>query len=339
MGKNTTQISFEVQVLQSGNWRIHAQFSEEERDEAIGEAKALESMPGVGDIKVIRDAFDTETHLHNEHIIYKYNSPHAAAQVSDADRFARVASGGGPRGGGGRTPDFDTGGRKKRSRKKSSGLGVITKLLLVILFGLALAAVITGIASEMLPHKKILGIALFGKMRANVLFGMFILFFVVTVGSSFRVFMARDELNAPNIPNLPNRSRKPAAKKQEKQEKPTKKELDKREERKKREEERKKQEEARKKEAEDKKKEAEDKKKEAESDGENEDPLKKETEAAIRKKEEEDKAPEDTALEEDGVPEEIMSANAEKQKVVMMSFFGESIRKLPAERKKMDNYN
>ncbi|MCK4939758.1 MAG: adenylate/guanylate cyclase domain-containing protein, partial [Rhodospirillaceae bacterium] len=260
-------------------------------------------MPGVGDIKVIRDAFDTETHLHNEHIIYKYNSPHAAAQVSDADRFARVASGGGPRGGG-RVPDFDTGGRKKRSRKKSSGLGVITKLLLVILFGLALAAVITGIASEMLPHKKILGIALFGKMRANVLFGMFILFFVVTVGSSFRVFMARDELNAPNIPNLPNRSRKPAAKKQqkqEKQEKPTKKELDKREERKKREEKRKKQEEARKK--------------------------------------EEDKAPEDSTPEEDGVPEEIMSANAEKQKVVMMSFFGESIRKLPAERKKMDNYN
>ena len=341
MGKNTTQISFEVQVLQGGNWRIHAQFSEDERDEAIGEAKALESMPGVGDIKVIRDAFDTETHLHNEHIIYKYNSPHAAAQVSDADRFARVASGGGPRGGG-RVPDFDTGGRKKRSRKKSSGLGVITKLLLVILFGLALAAVITGIASEMLPHKKILGIALFGKMRANVLFGMFILFFVVTVGSSFRVFMARDELNAPNIPNLPNRSRKPAAKKQqkqEKQEKPTKKELDKREERKKREEKRKKQEEARKKEEEDKKKEEEDKKKEAESDGENEDALKKETEEAIRKKEEEDKAPEDSTPEEDGVPEEIMSANAEKQKVVMMSFFGESIRKLPAERKKMDNYN
>ena len=340
MGKNTTQISFEVQVLQSGNWRIHAQFSENERDDAIDEAKALESMPGVGDIKVIRDAFDTETHLHGEHIIYKYNSPHATAQVSDADRFARLASGGGSRGGGGHIPDFDGGGKRKKPYKKSSGIGVITKLLLVILFGLALAAAITGIASEMLPHKKILGVALFGKMRANVLFGMFILFFVITVGSSFRVFMARDELNAPNIPNLPNRSHKPAPKKQkqvkqEKQEKQTKKELDKREERKKREEERKKQEEKR-------KKEAEEKKKEKEAGSENEDALKKETEEAIRKKEEEDKAPEEAPEEapaEDIVPEEIMSANAEMQKVVMMSFFGESIRKLPAERKKMDNYN
>ncbi len=333
MGKDNTQISFEVQVLQSGNWRIHAQFSENERDEAINEAKALESMPGVGDIKVIRDAFDTETHLHNEHIVYKFNSPNASVHTSDADRFARLASGGGPRGGGGKVPDFDTGGGKKRSRKKSSGLGVITKLLLVILFGLALAAVVTGIASEMMPHKKVLGIALYGKMRANVLFGMFILFFVVTVGSSFRVFMARDELNVPNIPNMPSRNRKPAPKKQEKQEKQTKEELSAREERKKREEARKKEEEKRKKE------EAERKKKEKESDSENEDALKKETEEAIKKKEEEDKAPEETAPEEDDAFEEMMSLNAEKQKVVMMSFFGESIRKLPAERKKMDNYN
>ena len=44
MGKDNTQISFEVQVLQSGNWRIHAQFSENERDDAINEARALESM-------------------------------------------------------------------------------------------------------------------------------------------------------------------------------------------------------------------------------------------------------------------------------------------------------
>ena len=341
MGKDNTQISFEVQVLQSGNWRIHAQFSENERDDAIDEARALESMPGVGDIKVVRDAFDTETHLHSEHIVYKYNSPNAISQTSDADRFARLASGGGPRGGGsrgggsrggGRASSFDHSGGSKRSRKKSSGFGVITKLLLVILFGLALAAVVTGIASELMPYKKVLGIALYGKMRANVLFGMFILFFVFTVGSSFQVFMARDELNVPNIPNMPNRSRKPAAKKQkqEKQEKQTKEVLSAREERKKREEERKKQEEARKEEAAELKKQEEES---ASENGENEDALKKETEDAIKKKEEEDRAPEET------VPEEVMSDNAEKQKVVMMSFFGESIRKLPAERKKMDNYN
>ncbi|MDH3336125.1 MAG: Rab5-interacting family protein, partial [Rhodospirillaceae bacterium] len=344
MGKDSVQTSYEVQVLQSGNWRIHAQFSKEERESAIDEARALESMPGVGDIKVVRDDYDTETHLHSEHIVYKYNSPHASAQVSDSERFARLASGGARRGGGASIPDFETGsGKKRNSKEKSSGFGVLVKLLLVILFGLTMAAVITGIAAGILPYKKIMGIALYGKMRANVMFVIFVLFFVITVASSFKVFMARDELNAPNLPSRPNRPRQPERKKQEKR---TKEETNAREERKKREEERRKKEEER------KKQEEKNKKQEEEPKGltpEEEDALRRETEEAIRKKAEEDKAPEESEQdqteenteqnEEEPELEQMMSANAEKQKVVMMSFFGESIRKLPAERKKMDNYN
>ncbi|MDH5772140.1 MAG: hypothetical protein OEY84_03300 [Rhodospirillaceae bacterium] len=335
MGKDSVQTSYEVQVLQSGNWRIHAQFSKEEREEAIDEARALESMPGVGDIKVVRDDYDTETHLHNEHIVYKYNNPHASAQVSDSERFARLASGGARRGGGGKVPDFETNAdKKRRAGGKSSGFGVLVKLLLVILFGLTMAAVVTGIAAGILPYKKIMGIALYGKMRANVMFVIFVLFFVITVASSFKVFMARDELRAPNLPSRPNLPRRPERKKQEKQ---TKEETNAREERKKREEERKKEEEKRKKEEE------KDESKDLTPD--EEDALRREIEEAIRKKSEEDKPPEEgeqpqqEESEEEAELEPEMSANAEQQKIVMMSFFGESIRKLPAERKKMDNYN
>lgn len=337
MGKDSIQTSYEVQVLQSGKWRIHAQFSQDERDDAINEAKALESMPGVGDIKVVRDAFNTETHLHNEHIVYKYNSPNAVAQVSDTERFARLARSGGPRGGG-NVPDFESNADKKRaSRKKSSGFGVLTKLVLVILFGLAMAAVITGVAAGIMPYKKIMGIAFYGKMRANIMFVIFVIFFVITVASTFRVFMARDELNVPNLPARPKLPRK-----SEPKEKQSKKEIDAREERKKREEKRKEEEDRKKQEEElKKKKEAENASKDLTP--EEEDALRKETEEAIRKKTEEDKPPEEdeqAPAEEPGSElEPMMSANAEKQKVVMMSFFGESIRKLPAERKKMDNYN
>ncbi|MDH5188640.1 MAG: adenylate/guanylate cyclase domain-containing protein, partial [Rhodospirillaceae bacterium] len=97
------------------------------------------------------------------------------------------------------------------------------------------------------------------------------------------------------------------------------------------------------------KKEEERKKKEEEAaqnlTPEEEDALRRETEEAIRKKAEEDKLPEEDnqpateSAEEEPELEPMMSANAEQQKIIMMSFFGESIRKLPAERKKMDNYN
>lgn len=341
MGKDIVQVSFEVQVLQGGNWRIHAQFSEDERDDAIEEAKILESMPGVGDIKVIRDAFDTDTHLHKEHIIYKYNNPNAPAATSDAERFARVASGGSR--GGGSIPEFEdegvfgsNGGGKSKSGKSSSGVGVLVKLLLVILFGLAMAALVTGLVEGLMPYKKIMGIAFYGKMRANVLFIVFAVFFVLTVGSSFKVFMSRDKLDAPKMTLRPRRSKRHAAKnnlkpgKQEKKEKPTKKELSAREERKKREQERKDKEDALTKEKEKEKK--EDLLKAAEE-------LKNETEEAIKRKAEQDAAEQEEEPAEEEPMEEFMSANAEQQKLVMMSFFGESIRSLPMERKKMDNYN
>lgn len=63
--------TYEVQVMQGGKWRIHAQFPPSARADAIDEAKTLESMPGVSGVKVVRDNYDDRTGLHREHIIYK----------------------------------------------------------------------------------------------------------------------------------------------------------------------------------------------------------------------------------------------------------------------------
>lgn len=304
------QTSYEVQVLQSGNWRIHAQFAENGREDAIEEAVALENMPGVGDIKVIKDEFNTKTHMHAEHIIHKFVSKKRAGE-SDTEKYSRISRGGR----GGDVPDFDVGVPQGR---KSSGLGVVTKILLVVLFSLVIASVATGIAEELLPRKKVMGLALYGNMRVNVLFVVFILFFILTTASSIKAFMAKDELDKPTIPSRPKLGGR-KAKSKAKAKKSTEQEKQLREDRKEREKKRKKAEEE---EASRKAIEEEQKKKDESAD-------------------EEEKAPEEVAEEEapEEEPEDMMSANAEQQKALMMSFFGESIRKLPAERKKMDNYN
>ncbi len=320
------QTSYEVQVMQGGSWRIHAQFPHDGKEDAVEEAKTLESMSGIGDIKVVRDSFDASTGLHNEHIVYKVSRGGGGAPPpKDYSKLVQR--------GGAKAPQFDTQSSASKRSSGSSGLGVLSKLLLVIIFSLAIASVVTGISSSVIPFKKVMGIAMYGKNRANVLFFIFIVFFVVSASFTFRAFMARDELN---IPERNQRPAKPKAdKRRQKQEIKTKEEKTKREERKRREEERKQKEEKRKKE------EAADIQRKAD-----EEAIKAAEEALGKAKEEagapEEEAPEE-APEEEAAPDEelepMLSAHEEQQKLVMMSFFGESIKNLPAERKKMDNYN
>ena len=82
--------SYEVQVMQAGKWRIHAQFPANARDDAIEEAKTLESMPGIAGIKVVRDSYDDRTGLHKEHIIHKHTPEKKVIEAA-----ASPSSGGG----------------------------------------------------------------------------------------------------------------------------------------------------------------------------------------------------------------------------------------------------
>jgi len=312
--------SYEVQVLQGGKWRIHAQFPSGARDDAIEEAKTLESMPGISGIKVVRDNYDDRSGLHREHVVHKHTPTKTAASLSatsgDGNKYASIMA----RAQANRTPDFDDGmsSAQGRNRKKSS-LGVVAKLLLVLLFSIGVSAALTLILNSSLPYKKLGGIAFYGQMRANIMMGAAIAFFLLSVITTFRSFMGKDELDTPDFELLERRKKQ----QEEAQRK------------------------ARaKKKAEEEKRALEEEKKRAQAE---EAELKKQIEEELKKKKAEEEAakqepkPEESAEEEQPAEEEEnfsrLSPMAEKQKALLMGFFGEAIRSLPAERKKMDNFN
>ncbi|MCR4378940.1 MAG: adenylate/guanylate cyclase domain-containing protein [Rhodospirillales bacterium] len=312
--------SYEVQVLQGGKWRIHAQFPSGARDDAIEEAIALENMPGIAGIKVVRDTYDDRSGLHREHVVHKHTPTKSAAALSmsaasgEGNKYASIMA----RAQANRTPDFDDGMSSAMGRnQKKSGMGVVAKLLLVILFSIGVSAALTLILNATLPYKKLGGIAFYGQMRANVMMGAALSFFLLSVITTFRAFMGKDELDTPDFELLERRKKQ--------QEEAQRKALAK-------------------KKAEEEKRALEEEKKRAQ---EEEDALKKQIEEELKKKaEEEAKAKPEESDKEEAPEQEAeeeafsnLSPMAEKQKALLMGFFGESIRNLPAERKKMDNFN
>ncbi|TAN56622.1 MAG: adenylate/guanylate cyclase domain-containing protein [Magnetospirillum sp.] len=62
-------VHFEVYVLEGRGWMLHARFPRLERDEAIREAKELESTMGVR-VKVLRETYNTDTNVFDEADVY-----------------------------------------------------------------------------------------------------------------------------------------------------------------------------------------------------------------------------------------------------------------------------
>lgn len=315
---NMTSMSYEVQVMQGGGWRIHAQFPEGQRDDAIEEAKTLENLPGIAGIKVVRDSYDDRTGLHREHVIHKHIPKKPVAQAAPADKYAHYKA----RAAANRATElddpFDI--SVPKVRKASSGFGVFVKLLLVLLFSIAASAVLTGIMSEFMP-KRIGDIRLVGTMRGNVIIVSAILFFIFSAVIAFKLFMGRDELSAPEFDRQKERNKKQSERKRQA---------------------------AAKRQAEEKKRALEEKKRTKEEERElkkrAEEELKKKADKETEKESDKDAAEEpDPQIEKESAEEEEnfsrLSPMAEKQKALLMAFFGEAVRNLPAERKKMDNYN
>jgi len=315
-----TSTSYEVQVMQGGKWRIHAQFPPNGRDDAIEEAKTLESMPGLSGVKVVRDNYDDRTGLHKEHVVYKHTPPQAEVSPSES-KYAHYMA----RAQANRMNDIDFGdGSQNGANKKSSGLGVVTKLLLMLMFSIAFAAFVVLLMNGLMPYSKIFGIKMYGTTRSNILIGMGFGSFFLSFLFSYFAFMRGETLDPLTI----ERKKAMAKIEQEKRRKAV-------EER-----DAKKRQEAEEKEA--KKREKEDVK---ERTREEEEALKKQAEEELKKKAEEEAGTEETSEEpaekaEEKEPEySDLSPVAEAQKAVLMGFFGEAVRGLSAERKKMDNYN
>jgi len=310
------QKSYEVQVMQGDRWRIHAQFPENGQADAIEEAKTLESLPGIAGIKVVRDDYDDRTGLHKSHVVHKHTPKKSARKPAAGNKYAKYQN----RANANRASQIDDPFAEDPDKKPSSGMGVIVKMLMVLLFSIALSAVLTGLISAFLPTR--LGdIRLIGTMRANVIIGSAIVFFLISVTVSFISFMGRDELDVPDFEREAKRKKQKAAQNRQKAKKL-----------KEQEEEVAKKEMARIKREKEKQAEEEALKAQQEAEEAQEPQAPEEPEA-----EAEDDSTKEDEEGEDGYSR--LSPMAEKHKANLMTFFGEAVRNLPAERKKMDNYN
>ncbi len=299
--------SYEILVLQGDKWRIHAQFPPSARDDAIEEAKTLETLPGIQGIKVVRDTYDERTGLYREYTIHRHTAK-PQAKPADGGIYAHYMA----RAGAKRLEDAKT--DLEAPPHPSSHVGVVAKLLLVLVFSIAMSALLSGILSAVLPYRKIVGIALYGHTRATVMLIAATFFFLASVTATFKTFMASDELNIPGFNFAKKRRQREIERKHDAQ--------------------------ARKRAAIVQR--AQEKERER---------LRLLEEELAREKEEEDRAAEQDAeksgddeaapAEEDAEeePPSQLSPQAEKHKALLMGFFSAALSSLPAERKKMDNYN
>ena len=65
------QIHYEVHVNKSGRWSISSNFNVDQMEAAIAQGKNSEKLPGIRAVKVIRNVFNPRDGIHQEFLIYK----------------------------------------------------------------------------------------------------------------------------------------------------------------------------------------------------------------------------------------------------------------------------
>ncbi|HER26215.1 MAG TPA: hypothetical protein ENI69_03810, partial [Rhodospirillales bacterium] len=138
------QVYYEVHVHQKGRWEIHARH--DDAVPATEEAKTLDVLASIDEVKVVRDTYDTETGNSLETIVYrspkgqkKHIASIAAATMANRRKRARSSRSGGA------DLDFSLFGKSSRggkppvAAKPQTFTTTLIKILLIILFGVTLA--------------------------------------------------------------------------------------------------------------------------------------------------------------------------------------------------------
>ncbi|EME69518.1 hypothetical protein H261_13179 [Paramagnetospirillum caucaseum] len=108
-------VHFEVYVMEGRGWMLHARFPRLERDEAVREAKELESTLGVR-TKVLRETYNTDTNVFDEAEVYL-----SGRNVQTKKSPAGAGGGGGGGGkGGGKDGDAGKGGSARVAAAKKA---------------------------------------------------------------------------------------------------------------------------------------------------------------------------------------------------------------------------
>jgi hypothetical protein len=130
------QTQYEVLFKQDGRWEINSQHLESEEEDAIKEAKDLEKLNHIEDVKVIREVFDPKEGTSKEFDVYtpgkkKYRPP---------SKYPKKAS-----------EDVETPKKKTFSSNKRKGPSLhytLMNIIVVCSFSIFLVAVFTWFTSK-----------------------------------------------------------------------------------------------------------------------------------------------------------------------------------------------
>ncbi len=210
------QTHFEVHVLQSGQWSVHAQFDGSQKEAALEEGKSLSRQSGIGDVKVIREVYDPNEGSYEDYTIYRSSD----SKAKTGRDYAKGEEPTGPASydayddGDYADFDYDEGGGRGRKKKKKKGTKVTTilvKLLLVTLFSICLAALFTVMASSMLSGTTLFGVKIKGNAEANLLFVVFVGTFLVAATSMAMTFLKGESISDIDLDmdiDMPQRRRR-----------------------------------------------------------------------------------------------------------------------------------
>jgi adenylate cyclase len=297
-------ITYEIMVQQGTRWEIHARHGAAKKDAALNEAKALERLPKITAVKVIKETYNTEDGDTHETTIYKSDAGPNKYELDSGDLDHSPSSPspfGRPRRGSSRARGVTASAPRPTRTAPSTRMGIFTRILLVIFFSIAFAALVTGLMALVMRDFSLFGFRVSSDVYANILFGVFVIGFLISaIPLSFK-FLSTDGLSSSAARRRPNRvTAKPARK-------PSKKEN-----------------------------------KSAMLDEEPPPPsIEAEDQPTDKEPAEEEKAEEkeEEPAEEEQPPAGELSSNAETQKVYMMTFLGQALEHVKTASKSMDNFN
>ena len=202
------EVNFEVYIKhgQEGEWELHSRYPAAKKDLAMNDAKSLEHISTISAVKIVREAYDPVKGVGAESNIYDSSKPapaappvHKPAPVKAKPTPAKPGSA--------KKAHADKAKNKKpaaenkgksQKRPQVSFMSIVIKLLLITMISLIIAGIFMAMGGIWLRDTS------FAKnTQSNILFGVFVVTFLVSGLSIAKTVLTRQPLGAaPERPDF-----------------------------------------------------------------------------------------------------------------------------------------
>lgn len=203
--------SYELYVHQNGRWELHARYALNKRDAALEEARSLQNIPSIQEVKVVHDVFDTRRGKSNESVIYRSGegkadtrSPANGAHANDDEEFeafedspvpASLGAAASPRG------------------KRKVKTGVFTKLFILAVASFIISGMVTWVIALAIAELPELRGWIGRSNYGDILFLIFVVGFILSISTSAYAFLTKEELAGEvHVKEMEDREKKQWAK-------------------------------------------------------------------------------------------------------------------------------